>query len=103
MKSIAQNTPLACGGADGHRAGIHGFALKSGNIHPPIECWIGRVKNVKSSIERVAVHVKRFHSSTEFIGGFEQGHFMPVLFASKGDSKTCQPSSNDGDVHASTS
>jgi len=61
------------------------------------------VKDMKSSIEGVAVHVKGFHSSAEFIGGFKQRHLMSVLFASKGDSKTCQPSSNDGDVHASTS
>jgi hypothetical protein len=51
----------------------------------------------------MAVHVKGFHSPAELIGGFEQGYVMPVLLATKGDCKSSQPSSNDGDVHASTS
>tara|TARA_Y100000768_G_scaffold346634_1_gene294307 strand:+ start:1314 stop:1583 length:270 start_codon:yes stop_codon:yes gene_type:complete len=88
MKRISQNSALACGGANRHGAGIHGFALQSGDIHPPVEGWVGRVKNMKSSIEGVAVHVKRFHSATEFIGGFEQGHLVSGLLASKGDSQT---------------
>tara|TARA_B100001769_G_C21636595_1_gene355511 strand:- start:81 stop:398 length:318 start_codon:yes stop_codon:yes gene_type:complete len=99
MKGISQNSALACGGANGHGTGIHGFALKSGDIHPSVEGRVGRVKNMKSSIEGVAVHVKRFHSAAEFIGGFEQGHLVSVLFASKRNSKASQASSNDGDVH----
>jgi hypothetical protein len=51
----------------------------------------------------MAVHVKGFHSPAELIGSFEQGYVMPVLLATKGDCKSSQPSSNDGDVHASTS